>query len=437
MEVVPILKEKRGLFMSMIVARMQKMKAGNLGGIQKHNQREFVNHSNKDIDVERSEANYDLANEEPVNYQNHVSEIIDSQRESTRAIRKDAVLVNEWIITSDQEFFKDLSESDTRLFFQESFNFYADIFGRQNMAYAVVHMDETTPHMHLGVVPMVNGKLSSKSVFNRKTLLEIQEELPKYLKEKGFDIERGMERSERKNLSVSTYKSVVNQAKKEAEKEVAEIKRQQKTEKQQLNQEFKKLNALKGKTENAKVAQKWLTNFEKNLPRTITGKPILDKENSKKLSQFVSGIQKEDIKTLQENHKLERKNEKLSEENGKLKKENEQVAKRRDELISEKKDLEGRFDGVRDDSRVFEDKLKELGHDPSKMPEIEYEGRLVMSKLERGIKPKNKKVAEEWLDTLKENKKKGLIQGNRLEQFMEQLKAMIDSFLSKIKGLAR
>ncbi|RXF40216.1 plasmid recombination protein, partial [Enterococcus faecalis] len=244
--------------MSMIVARMQKMKTGNLGGIQKHNQREFVNHSNKDIDVERSEANYDLANEEPVNYQNHVSEIIDSQRESTRAIRKDAVLVNEWIITSDQEFFKDLSESDTRLFFQESFNFYADIFGKQNMAYAVVHMDETTPHMHLGVVPMINGKLSSKSVFNRKTLLEIQEELPKYLKEKGFDIERGMERSERKNLSVSTYKSVVNQAKKEAEKEVAEIKRQQKTEKQQLNQEFKKLNALKGKTENAKVAQKWL-----------------------------------------------------------------------------------------------------------------------------------------------------------------------------------
>lgn len=60
-----------------------------------------------------------------------------------------------------------------------------------------------------------------------------------------------------------------------------------------------------------------------------------------------------------------------------------------------------------------------------------------MSKLERGIKPKNKKVAEEWLDTLKENKKKGLIQGNRLEQFIEQLKAMIDSFLSKIKGLAR
>ncbi|RXF40213.1 hypothetical protein EG872_15595, partial [Enterococcus faecalis] len=210
-----------------------------------------------------------------------------------------------------------------------------------------------------------------------------------------------------------------------------------KTEKQQLNQEFKKLNALKGKTENAKVAQKWLTNFEKNLPRTITGKPILDKENSKKLSQFVSGIQKEDIKTLQENHKLERKNEKLSEENGKLKKENQQVTKRRDELISEKKDLEGRFEAVRDDSRVFKDKLKELGHDPAEMSSVERNGRLVMSRLESGLKPNNEKTARDWLEILEENKKKGLIQGNRLEQFMEQLKAMIDSFLNKMKEWTR
>ena len=46
--------------MSMIVARMQKMKAGNLSGIQRHNQREFLNHSNKDIDPTRTEKNYDL-----------------------------------------------------------------------------------------------------------------------------------------------------------------------------------------------------------------------------------------------------------------------------------------------------------------------------------------------------------------------------------------
>lgn len=76
--------------MSMMVATMKKMKSGNLGGIQKHNQREFENHSNEDIDPERSELNYDLVNDEKINYKDKVNGIIDEQRVSTRARRKDA-----------------------------------------------------------------------------------------------------------------------------------------------------------------------------------------------------------------------------------------------------------------------------------------------------------------------------------------------------------
>ena len=48
--------------MSKIVARMEKMKDGNLSGIQRHNQRETNNHSNPDIDIEKSHLNYDLVN---------------------------------------------------------------------------------------------------------------------------------------------------------------------------------------------------------------------------------------------------------------------------------------------------------------------------------------------------------------------------------------
>ena len=48
--------------MSMIVARMQKMRAENLIGIGNHNQRKTKNHSNPDIDTSLSELNYDLVN---------------------------------------------------------------------------------------------------------------------------------------------------------------------------------------------------------------------------------------------------------------------------------------------------------------------------------------------------------------------------------------
>ncbi|OCL89622.1 plasmid recombination protein [Aliarcobacter butzleri] len=44
--------------MSMIVARMQKMKAENLVGIGNHNQRKTKNHSNPDIDTSLSKLNY-------------------------------------------------------------------------------------------------------------------------------------------------------------------------------------------------------------------------------------------------------------------------------------------------------------------------------------------------------------------------------------------
>ena len=54
-------------------------------------------------------------------------------------------------------------------------------------------MDESTPHMHLGIVPMQDGKLSSKAMFDREELKKIQDELPQYMKEQGFELERGQE----------------------------------------------------------------------------------------------------------------------------------------------------------------------------------------------------------------------------------------------------
>lgn len=194
--------------MSMMVATMKKMKNGNLSGIQKHNQREFENHSNDEIDPERSDMNYDLVNDENINYKNRVDTIIDEQRTSTRAIRKDAVKVDEWIISSDREFFNSLDSEETKNYFQSVVDYFKENFGNKNVAYASVHLDETTPHMHLGVVPMKDGKLSSKTVFTREKLREIQEQLPQYLNEKGFDIERGIEGSKSKHHSTEEYKKL-------------------------------------------------------------------------------------------------------------------------------------------------------------------------------------------------------------------------------------
>lgn len=96
--------------MSFAVARMQKVKSGNLVGVGNHNQRNTDNHSNKDIDVERSHLNYDLVNRTE-NYKRDIEQFINDNKSSSRAVRKDAVLINEWIITSDNPFFKDKDDT--------------------------------------------------------------------------------------------------------------------------------------------------------------------------------------------------------------------------------------------------------------------------------------------------------------------------------------
>ena len=193
--------------MSYMVARMQKMKVGNLGGAHKHNERIFEKHSNKDIDTSRSHLNYELTDRDrSVSYERQIKDYVNENKSSKRGIRKDAVLCDEWIITSDKDFFEKLGQEQTRKFFETAKNYFAENYGETNVAYASVHLDESTPHMHLGIVPMRNGKLSSKVMFNREELKHIQEDLPKYMNEHGFELQRGKRDSKEQHLSVADYK---------------------------------------------------------------------------------------------------------------------------------------------------------------------------------------------------------------------------------------
>src|SRR5699024_12368177 len=99
---------------------------------------------------ERSHENYDLKNDENINYNERVKDIIDSQKIGTRKTRKDAVLVNELLITSDRNFFDNLNKDEQKRFFEESYNLLTESYGKQNVAYATVHNEVKKQHMNLG-----------------------------------------------------------------------------------------------------------------------------------------------------------------------------------------------------------------------------------------------------------------------------------------------
>lgn len=197
------------------VATMKKMKADNLPGILRHDFRETDHHKNQDIDVDRSSQNYDLVADRKIR-KNDVMNYIAEHRIGKRAVRKDAVVLDEWIISSDQGFFADMSSEAVRGYFKTAVSYFGDLVGNDRIMYASVHVDESTPHMHMGIVPMTkDGKLSSKQVFDRNTLRKIQSEFPKYMQEHGYKVVRGSEKSQRKKLSVDEFKHA-----KEAEKQV-------------------------------------------------------------------------------------------------------------------------------------------------------------------------------------------------------------------------
>ena len=103
-----------------------------------------------------------------VSYERQIKDYVNENKISNRAIRKDAVLCDEWIITSDKSFFEKLSEEETREFLRPLKIILRKNYGEDNIAYASVHLDESTPHMHMGVVPFKMGNCLLRQCLTKK-----------------------------------------------------------------------------------------------------------------------------------------------------------------------------------------------------------------------------------------------------------------------------
>lgn len=200
--------------MSVGIVRVQKMTSGSVKGIEIHDRREKdISHTNKDIDWERTKQNYDLNPAQNRNFYQAVKERI-GKLDLPKAVRKDAVVMAQVLVTSEHEFFKGLSREQQEPFFKDSYNFLADRYGKENVISATVHLDEKTPHMHFNFVPVTaDGRLSAKSILTRQSLIEQQTAFyEKVGKQHGLN--RGMTKTERiekgvdrKNMTMPEFKA--------------------------------------------------------------------------------------------------------------------------------------------------------------------------------------------------------------------------------------
>jgi len=356
--------------MSFAVCRMQKMKSFDLKGIQFHNQRERESKTNPDIENDKSHLNYDFVNDENIDYNERVKEIIESQKTGTRKTRKDAVLVNELLVTSDRHFFERLDPAEQKRFFEESLKLFSERYGKQNIAYATVHNDEKTPHLHIGVVPMREGNLQGKNVFNRAELLWIQDKFPEHMKGLGFDLERGEKGSNREHIETQTFK------KQTLEKEIDFLEKNIVTKKDELIAFVEKVESdlvvpakRQMKSVEVPTGEKTLFGKEKTktekkptenviISRSDYKKMVTAAQDNEKLKLHIKNMLNTD--TAKENTKLVQQNEQIKEKyNGLVQRFNSNI-RDYNELLEENRSLKDRVADLKQEVGLIYQSTKEF-----------------------------------------------------------------------------
>lgn len=394
--------------MSYCVARMEKMKSDNLVGIGNHNQRRFSNHSNKDIDVSKSHLNYDIL-DKVKSYKTDIEEYINANKSSKRAVRKDAVLVCEWIITSDSDFFESMSPADTREYFQTAIDFFAERYGSKNLMYAQVHLDERTPHMHLGIVPFdKDNKLTAKTMFDREALQDIQNELPRYMNERGFKVERGRAGSEAKHLTVQEYKDVQKEIKKQSEV---------------LDGVKKELESVKNVTR----TKDFLDELDSKSKKTLLGNDVkISQKDYQELKEQLLGADK----SLLEMDKLKQHNQKLSRSIYDLRDELDDSKAYADRLYDKNHSLKEQIKHL--DSSLGDFEMAQIAYQDALSRELSQDeiiARYICHEVELGNIPEDESDIEYYIDTLNSVEIDDNTLKNRVEKVIDILKNVLENVL--------
>lgn len=212
------------------------MTLNDLAQIGSHNKREKKAYkSNPNIKLELTKNNIELVplKEKYVKgFHNLTKEYRKQHEEKQKTEREDrkrsysemlnksrSVVADELLFTATNKFLKDKDADFILQWANTCMDFvYNDLgYTKEQVLHATLHMDELTPHIHCVVVPLVK-KLDKRTNTERFTiskkqyirdnihLSELQDIYNLRLREAGFELERGIKGSDRKNIKIKEFK---------------------------------------------------------------------------------------------------------------------------------------------------------------------------------------------------------------------------------------
>lgn len=199
------------------VMNIQKRKRTDISGIQKEATRTATEYNN------RVQPGMNIFNVNLIQSNNWMQDI---QAEIDRAgakTRSNSVVALDAIYTASGEFFKGKSNEENDQFFRDCLQFHQRKFG--HVISAVIHYDETTPHLHILSVPLTHdGRLSAREIVcNRANLSRMQTEFFEQVG-KEYGLERGIQMDgQEKKRRITAQEHKLREVTAEKQKQLEEL----------------------------------------------------------------------------------------------------------------------------------------------------------------------------------------------------------------------
>jgi len=179
----------------------KKVSRGGIGAVSGH----VFRHEN-DFDVRNSDPLRRADNKVLFGSSSFVKDVQDYAEEHNqkrkdngqRAMRSDAVVMIDGFLGMSREA-KSLNREKWE---QDSVSFLKKEYG-ENLLYAVVHYDETTPHIHFGIKPIIDGVLDAKSYMNKQRLSSLQSNYAEAMS--SYGLQRGEKGSKATHSTVKSF----------------------------------------------------------------------------------------------------------------------------------------------------------------------------------------------------------------------------------------
>lgn len=167
------------------IMRTEKRKKTDLGGIQKENLRTATEYNNQ---VKPGMDVFNVVLKESNNWLQDINNEIKAAGAKTRS---NSVLALDTLYTASQDFFQGKTNEQNDNFFKDCLQFHEAHFG--HVISAVIHYDESTPHMHVISVPLTkDNRLSARDVIGNKAKMSKTQDTFFEQVGKGYGLERGI-----------------------------------------------------------------------------------------------------------------------------------------------------------------------------------------------------------------------------------------------------